>query len=1129
MAQIFCTLLLVFVLLLNCAEVQAQATAQISGRVQDTTGAVLPGVEITATNTGTGIARNAVTNETGLYVLPNLPIGVYRVEAALPGFRTYAQSGIVLEVNGSPIVNVVLEVGQVAETIEVQANANLVETRNSGIGEVVENARIMDLPLNGRNVVELVALAGVAAPAVTLTGQSRDPFAQGSVSVAGGLNSGLNYTLDGADHNNPFQGSYLSMPFPDAMQEFKVETSATGAKQGGKSSGSVSLVTKSGTNEIHGDLFEFVRNGIFNARNAFAATRDTLKRNQFGGTIGGPVVKNKLFFFGGYQGTRTRQDQQQTYAFVPTAAMLAGDFSAFASPGCNSGKQITLAAPFVNNRVDPASLSAPAVKFVTFLPKTNDPCGRVYFTNPLHDDWGNYIARVDYQLTNNHSLFGRWLRETRYLPVGYDLNKNLLASASNGVDGANQALAFGSTYLFGPNVVNTFRASYNHFIGGKSEADFSKCNCGMGHIGINSYFPLPDAASITVNGPATVNGEGGGFVVGASSGPTYVTLYAFNDDVSVIRGNHQMSFGVSSATWWVDSYSAANQEYRATFNGRYYGLGMADFLLGKVATWRTGSGIEQHNRSRYVNWYAGDTWRLTSRVTLNYGVRWEPFFPQVNLDGTSIHYDEAALRRGIHTNRFDNAPPGLFFDTDPGFPRRTGMQTQWSNIAPRLGVAWDVSGDGRTSIRAAAGIFYDRPSSIYFRNLATVPPWSIRTQLAGVSFQNPWGDYPGGDPAFIPAGGSAPKNTPWQLNSIVTAVDYDTPNMRMGQWNLSLQRQVGTDWVVSASYIGNGTRHLWGTQPLNPVLFVPGVGDARGNCTLNGQIVPYTVRAGAPCSTADTASYAARRKLSLDTSIPAKVSSAFGPVNRIESGGTGSYNGLLLSVQRRPVKGVSVSANYTLSHCVADLFQDVANPQNADEGWNDSTNRRYDRGNCTAGTLGTSGGGAEDRRQIFNLSGTAASPQFADPKLRILGSGWQLAPLLRILSGGTVNVENLTDPGLIYMLHQRPNLAMANPYGDRSVTNFLNPKAFVAPLPGTFGNLGRGAIRGPATWQFDVALSRNFRVKEAQHVEFRAEAFNLTNSFRMDTLDVSSTSSTFGQITAARDPRIMQFALKYVF
>src|SRR5262245_2306516 len=381
--------------------VWAQATAQISGAVHDQSGAVLPGVEVTATQTDTGIARSAVTNETGAYVLPNLPIGPYKIEAMLPGVRTYVQTGIVLEVKSSPAINVMLRVEQVTESIEVQANATLVETRNSGIGQVVENNRILELPLNGRNVTELVALAGAAAPAVTLNGSSRDPFAQGNVSVAGGLNSGLSYKLDGADHNNPFQGSYLSMPFPDAMQEFKVETSATGAKQGGKSAGEVSLVTKSGTNEFHGDLFEFVRNGIFNARNAFAPTRDTLKRNQYGGTVGGPVMKNKLFFFGGFQGTKTRSTPPEIFSYVPTAAMLAGNFTSFASAECNNGRAIPLAAPFVNKRTSPPLFTAPPAKHSSSHPKTDDPCGKVFYSNPTIDDWTNCISRVDYQMSPN--------------------------------------------------------------------------------------------------------------------------------------------------------------------------------------------------------------------------------------------------------------------------------------------------------------------------------------------------------------------------------------------------------------------------------------------------------------------------------------------------------------------------------------------------------------------------------------------------------------------------------------------------------------------------------------------------------------------------------------------------------
>src|SRR5438552_9704200 len=285
-------------------DILAQGTAQINGTVRDQTGAVLPGVEVTVTQNDTGITRSAITNETGSYVLPNLPIGPYRLEASLPGFRTYARTGIVLEVNSSPAINIVLEVGQVSEQVEVQANAAVVETSNAGVGTVMENTRILELPLNGRAMIELVALSGGATPAPIVNASGgRDAVSKGNLSVAGGLNAGLNYTLDGAYHNNPYDNGYMSMPFPDALQEFKVETGATGVQTGVKSSGSVSLVTKSGTNDLHGDLFEFVRNGAFNARNAFYAKRDSIKRHQFGGTVGGPIMKNKLFFFGGYQRT----------------------------------------------------------------------------------------------------------------------------------------------------------------------------------------------------------------------------------------------------------------------------------------------------------------------------------------------------------------------------------------------------------------------------------------------------------------------------------------------------------------------------------------------------------------------------------------------------------------------------------------------------------------------------------------------------------------------------------------------------------------------------------------------------------------------------------------------------------
>src|SRR6266478_6382597 len=366
---VLCLTIAGLVSVFSCGAAWGQATAQISGTVRDQTGAVLPGVEVTAAHTETGIARNTVTNEAGLYVLPNLAVGPYRLEAALPVFRTFVQSGIVLRVNSNPVINVVLELGQVNEQVEVQANAALVETRSSTVGQVVENARILELPLNGRNVTDLITLAGAAIQ--TDVPMPKNFAGSNYISAAGGLGFGVEYTLDGARHINFVSGTSMQMPFPDALQELKIETSGMTAQHG--VSAAVGGVTKSGANEFHGDLFEFVRNDLFNARNYFAAN-STLKRNQFGGTIGGPILKNKLFFFAGYQGTTTRQDPADTRSFIPTPAMMAGDWTAFASPACNAGRQISLKAPFSNNRIDPTLYSQPAINMLNrILPQAPIP------------------------------------------------------------------------------------------------------------------------------------------------------------------------------------------------------------------------------------------------------------------------------------------------------------------------------------------------------------------------------------------------------------------------------------------------------------------------------------------------------------------------------------------------------------------------------------------------------------------------------------------------------------------------------------------------------------------------------------------------------------------------------------
>jgi hypothetical protein len=1080
---------------ISCSFVWAQATAEISGTVKDQSGAVLPGVEVTVTQTDTGIARSAVTNETGSYVLSNLPIGPYRFEAALSGFRSFVQTGIVLQVNANPVINPVMAVGQVNEQVEVQANAELVETRNVGIGQVVENARLLELPLNGRAVVDLIGLSGGANPAPLVNGATRDPWAQDSFSVAGALNTGLTYTLDGANHNNPQDNGYAAIPFPDALQEFKVETSATSAQTGMKSAGSVNLVTKSGTNQIHGDAFEFVRNGMFNARNAFATRRDTIKRNQFGGTIGGPVMKDKLFFFAGYQGTRIRMDPSDVTGFVPTTAMLAGDFTAIASPACNGGRQIALKAPFVNNRIDPALFSKPAVALANKLPTTADPCGKTIYGNPTLTNEHQAMGRIDYQLNNKHSIFGRYLADSLYTPPSYDLNRNPL-SFGTGYNGLTQAFTIGDTYLVNANITNAFRITANRIAAGKFvPSTMNQAGLGPADLGINAFAYNPHEPQFTVTG---------GFTVKTQGGPNRVGFFAASDDLNVIRGNHQFAVGANGAAWWVNQYTGT-YDLQFMFNGQVTGLGMGDFFLGDVFQVENGPPGAQNKRSKYVGLYASDTWKVNPKLTLNYGLRWEPFFPIVYRKGGSLHFDHDAFLKGIKSTQFNNTPPGMFFPGDPGYQGGLqGMTNQWWNFSPRFGFAWDVAGDGRTSVRASVGTFYDFPSTeALYPELE--PPWLPIVIFNGADLQSPWANYPGGDPFPKPYGATVGRDASWPLYALVTAQDYNTPNMRVGQWNLSLQRQLGPDWLVSASYVGTGSRHMWSIQQINPSVFL-----GLGPCTLNG--VSYTT-----CST--TGNTDQRRRFSLENGQTGKY---YGYMDHVDSGGTASYNGLLLSAQRRAARGVTVIVNYTWSHCITDLVpQGTLQASTGNTGWTNPDNRRYERGNCAVAST--------DRRQVFNLSAVAATPQFSNSVLHAVGTGWRFSPILKILAGDYLTATTTQDLSLNGIAGQRVNQVIANPYGNKSIKNYVNPLAFALPGSGTFGNAGRSAIRGPGTWQFDVALTRSFQIREAQRLEFRAEAFNLTNSFRMTDPNMVLNTNVFGQVTSALDPRIMQFALKYFF
>jgi len=737
------------------------------------------------------------------------------------------------------------------------------------------------------------------------------------------------------------------------------------------------------------------------------------------------------------------------------------------------------------------------------LPQTSDPCGKTIFGMPRPENDHDLVTRIDYQMSDKHSIFGRYVLDTIYTSAPFDVTHNLLSnptSAGTGNNGRTQGLTVGDTYLLGSNVVNAFRFAGNRIFASKFSPDYDSAGAGPSDIGIKAFAYQPHLPTYVVTG---------GFSTGYNgAGPVRIAVFSLNDDLSIVRGNHQIASGAQFSAIQSNSYSDQLTKMSFTFNGQTSGLGLADFLTGSASALTMGTFSDQNKRQNYFAAYAADTWKLNTKWTFNYGVRWEPFFPMINIDGSAINFNYTAFQQGIKTARFTTAPPGVSFTGDPGFPGRSGMNRHWANFSPRVGFAWDVAGDGKTSVRASVGTFYDYPAAMFLQGLTTGAPFTPRVNRTNVNFSDPWSGYPGGDPFPLAHGRGTPVNAPWQLYSPINDMEFDTPNMQVAQWNLAIQKQVSTDWLVSASYIGNTTTHLWSLQQINPAIFL-----GLGPCTLNTSTGPISYPV---CST--TANTDQRRRLALENPV---AGSLFGFISRIDSGGKADYNGLVLSVQRRAVRGVTVNANYTWSHCITDPWDQSTNSGVGGTGWTSPNDRSASRGNCSTA--------ATDRRHLLNLTALAETPQFSNPTLRTVASGWRFSPIFRILSGDYLTITTNQDRALNSVVGQRVDQVLASPYGSKTVSNYLNPNAFALPALGTLGNAGVASVAGPGYWQFDAALSRTFQLHEAQKLEFRAEAFNVTNSFHMMDPDTTLNSNTFGQVLSARDPRIMQFALKYYF
>jgi hypothetical protein len=971
----------------------------------------------------------------------------------------------------------------------------------------MDGERVLDLPLNGRQATDLILLTGgaVSAPAGGMIG-SKTYFSTVMISITGGKANVANFMLDGAENTDTFSNANLPYPFPDALQEFSVETSVLPARNGMYPGGVVNVVTKSGSNAFHGDLFEFLRNGDVNARNFFAARHDTLKRNQYGGTFGGRIIRDKLFFFGGYQGTRNRQDPPSTISYIPTTATLNGDFSVFDGPGCISSgqtKQLTdpanNGAPFPNNYIPPTRFNPSSLKLIPYLPENliQNACGKVTYGVPSHSNETQYVGRVDYALSSKHSIFGRYFLADYLLPANLGVPDILLASVP-GNDERVQTMTLGDTYTLTPNAVNSFHATFSRrrINRGPDPADI-----GVTQLGLNVY-AYPPATMLWL----TVTNYFGTGCSTCGKGWFNINSYQVSDDFDLMRGKHQIAFGVDLLRTQSNDFSYHNSSGEYTFSGSGVsstGDAMADFELGILgAGGLTYSKAQVEGlRETIPGLYIQDTYRLNSRVTINAGVRWEPMLFPTDNQGRGSVFSMAGFLSGQKSSVFSNAPAGSLFYGDPGVTKAF-TNNKWANFAPRMGLVWNPHGDGKQTIRVGGALLYNSQMIFYSDRVMNNPPFvdDITVPNPG-PFNNPWLGYPGGNPFPIPD--PAPSNVPFLTNALYAVLPPHLKPEYMVHWNISYQRQFSGNWLATVSYVGNETTHEWLSRDLNYAVYFPG--------------------------SSSTANTAQRRVLYLANPTQGQY---YNMMFTTDDGANASYNGLLLSVEHRFSHHFTVLANYTWSHCIdqGDFNGDVANNPGGATGGIYSNSGYYQ--DPTGSRNANRGDANYDFRQNFNTSIVAESP-FKGKSLtgRLLGN-WQLSPSVRLLSGPALTIMAGKDNSL-----SGEGLDRVNPVSGQSSYNstwgpklqFLNPAAFAMNPIGTYGTLGRGVLRGPGTVTVDAALMRYFQLAERYRLEARFEAFNASNHTNFNAPVNSFAAANFGQITSAGDPRILQFAMKLHF
>ena len=1071
------------------------ATATIFGSISDASGAGMVGARVTAVLEGTGTRDVTQSNERGDYIFPTLRPGSYSLEVEAKGFRKAQVKALLIEINQRARQDISMQVGEVQQVLDVSASATTVDTFSSTVKEVVDSGRVTELPLNGRNPLQLQALlpgsiqmgTGSAASGIALN--TNIVF-----SVNGARPNASAYTLDGGLNMDMYNNLPAAFPNPDTLQEFSILQNNYNAVNGRNGGAVINMVTKSGTNQFHGVLFNFLRNDKLNTRNFFARGKDPLRRNQFGGTVGGPILipklyngKDKSFFFFAYEGTRQVLGATSSSTIVPTALERQGNFSGSSirgtpisvAPPETVTSQAPQGVPFPNATIPASRLDPVAQRFASvFMPLPNSP-GNIFAYNvslPTGED--QFTIKFDHSISDKQKV------NFRFFFDDFRRNQNsglLLFNSQNNWVTYNSTL--NHSYVFSPNLVNTATATLarNTFVRAPlvtaPALDWAALGC-KSCISLSAP-GVPTDWAITIS-----NGFG---VRVDTNFNSYMMNYQFIDNMTYTRGSHTMTFGGEISRLRRNGREFFQKDTQFSVNGQRtgnQGYGYADFFMGAANDVYQNSPIRAFQSKWTPFLYFQDDWRVNRRLTLNLGLRWEPF-----LMVKEKNEELGAFRAGQQSRVYPLAPVGALFPGDNGIPNGI-VNNDLKKPAPRIGFAWDPFGNGKTSIRGGYGVFWDTLRLVGLNTNSINQPFSFGLRTFSVQLSDPYANNPGQLNILRnytpPVTAEDRARRQFVLPITHNSVDPDFTSGYMQQWNMNVQREFLGKTVFTFAYIGSkGTKFMVG-QNINPAIFTAGQ-STTGNVD-------------------------ARR-----------LYPGFGEIRSTQSTANSTYHSMQLSWNRRLSGGFSVLGSYVWAKSL-DLSSNDGNSGTGNQATN-PFRQNLDKGPSDFDVR---------HRVVNSILWEVPFGRGAKGLAKVLFAGWQLNSIMTLQGGVPFSVNAGVDRSLAGIGRDRADVLRApEVYGNAArgtmIQRYFDTSAFELPALGTFGNSSRNYLYGPGLINFDAGAFKGFRFAEKKKLEFRWEIFNALNKPNFGNPVNGFQNAAFGRITSAREPRIMQAALKLYF